>query len=112
MIDLARPALDRIIVRRLHALARRFYLTLIPGIVAMIAASLFVLIGARGVLQRAELARVRRTATELRHHATHDGLTSLPNRAAFVTVLEEATRTSPVCGGVAAVLFIDSITSN
>jgi len=107
LVDTVAPALDRIAERRIAGLRRRFYLTLVPGVLAMVAGALFVLLGARSVLQRAELARITRTAAELSYHATHDALTNLPNRAAFVTALDRTIAATAARGGHAAVLFID-----
>jgi diguanylate cyclase (GGDEF)-like protein len=101
------PALDHIAGRRIVELQQRYYLTLVPGTLAMLAAALFVLFGARTVLAQAELARVKRTASELEYHATHDPLTGLPNRAAFATALEETTTAFGAQRGCASVLFID-----
>jgi diguanylate cyclase (GGDEF)-like protein len=104
LIGTIAPALDRIALRRLVALHQRFSLTLVPGLLAMVAGALFVLLGARSMLQRAELARITRTAQELGYHATHDALTALPNRAAFVGAVDAAIARRILH---AAVLFID-----
>lgn len=107
LTDAIAPALDRIERQRITALGRRRRLTLIPGLLAMVAGALFVVLAARTVLQRAELIRMKRTAQELEYHALHDPLTGLPNRTAFVRSLEETLAGSPVAERTVAVLFID-----
>jgi len=101
------PALGRLIDERSSALVYRRFETIVLGIIAIFAATLIVLFGARNALHRAELARVRRTAAELRHHATHDMLTGLPNRTALVAAVDDQLERVQRYGGAVAVLFID-----
>ena len=105
--DTIRPALGAIVSQRLQEREKRFRYTLLPGIFGMLAAALIVFFGGRIALQRVELTRVRRSAEELRHTATHDALTGLSNRSAFVAELERVTTEVRASGGAAAVLFID-----
>lgn len=101
------PAMDRITRERLDALHRRYALTLVPGILATFAAAFLVFTGARSVLARSELSRMTQAAAELSYHATHDELTGLPNRTAFVTALEAALARCATASDAIAVLFID-----
>jgi diguanylate cyclase (GGDEF)-like protein len=101
------PAIGRLIDERRSALEFRRFETIVLGIISMVAAALIVLFGVRNALHRAELGRVRRTAVELRHHATHDNLTGLPNRTALVTAVDAHLEIVELHGGAVAVLFID-----
>jgi diguanylate cyclase (GGDEF)-like protein len=101
------PSLRAIVEQRLVTLHQRLVLTLLPSIVAVIAGVLVVAAGIRGKIQSAEMAKLRAHQLELRHQATHDGLTSLPNRAAFFQALEEGIDAVWHQGGSLALLFID-----
>jgi diguanylate cyclase (GGDEF)-like protein len=101
------PALGQLIVERRNGLVYRRFQTIVLGIIAMGAASLIVLLGARSALHRAELGRIRRSAEELRHHATHDMLTGLPNRTALVAAVDARLDHMQRHGGAVAALFID-----
>jgi len=101
------PSLRTILDERLVGLHRRLLLTLLPSIVAVLAGVLVVAIGIRGRVQSAEMARLREHQLELRHQATHDALTSLPNRAAFFEALEAAIDRAWKDGGSVALFFID-----
>jgi diguanylate cyclase (GGDEF)-like protein len=101
------PSLRSIVDERLVGLHRRLALTLLPSIVAVFAGLFVVAIGVRGRMQSAEMAKLREHQLELRHQATHDALTSLPNRAKFFETLEEAIEAIRVEGGSLALLFID-----
>ncbi len=97
------PALHEMIEDRERALVRRRSETLLLGVTAILAALAIVMFGARSALQRAELARMRRTSVELEYHANHDRLTGLPNRAAFVSAIERHLERADAIG----ILFID-----
>jgi diguanylate cyclase (GGDEF)-like protein len=97
------PALHEMIDDRERALVRRRSETLLLGVTAILAALAIVMFGARSALQRAELARMRRTPVELEYHANHDRLTGLPNRAAFVSAIERHSERADTIG----ILFID-----
>jgi diguanylate cyclase (GGDEF)-like protein len=101
------PALGSLLAARKAALEEQRLQTILLGIIAILAASLIVVIGARNALHRAELSRMRRTATELEYHATHDRLTGLPNRTAFVAAIDDRLADIRRHGGAVAVLFID-----
>jgi len=101
------PSLRAIVEQRLVTLHQRLVLTLLPSIVALIAGVIVVAAGIRGRIQSTEMARLREHQLELRHQATHDGLTSLPNRAAFFENLEEGIDGVWHRGGSLALLFID-----
>ncbi len=101
------PSLHAIVEERLVGLHRRLVLTLLPSIVAIVAAVLVVVLGVRGQMQSAEMAKLREHQLELRYQATHDALTGLPNRAAFFAALEETIDGVWCDGGSVALLFID-----
>jgi diguanylate cyclase (GGDEF)-like protein len=101
------PSLQAIVDQRLVTLHQRLVLTLLPSIVAVLAGVLVVALGIRGKLQSAEMAKLREHQLELRHQATHDALTALPNRAAFFETLEECIDRVWHHGGSLALLFID-----
>jgi diguanylate cyclase (GGDEF)-like protein len=101
------PSLRAIVDQRLVTLHQRLVLTLLPSLVAVVAGVLVVAVGIRGRLQAAEMATLREHQLELRHQATHDALTELPNRAAFFDTLEECIDRVWHHGGSLALLFID-----
>jgi diguanylate cyclase (GGDEF)-like protein len=102
-----RPALHALIDERAARLEYRGFVTVVLGIIIMVATSLIALFGTRGALHRAELTRIRRTAAELHHHAMHDALTGLPNRSALTSAIDERLGAVRHAGGAVAVLFID-----
>jgi diguanylate cyclase (GGDEF)-like protein len=102
-----RPALHALIDERAGGLEHRRFVTVVLGIIIMVAASLIALFGTRGALHRAELKRIRRTAAELHHHAMHDALTGLPNRSALTSAIDERLSAVRHAAGAVAVLFID-----
>jgi diguanylate cyclase (GGDEF)-like protein len=101
-----RPALHALIDERTRALDDRRFQRVVLGIIVVVAASLIALLGTRGALHRAEIARIRRTTAELHHHATHDTLTGLPNRSALTSAIDERLSVRHD-GGAVALLFID-----
>jgi diguanylate cyclase (GGDEF)-like protein len=103
------PSLRTQLDARRDDLDERRLLAIILGTIAVLGAAAIVVFGTRSAQQRAELAGVRNTARELEFHATHDALTGLPNRVAFMTGVDTAIarlRADPA-GGTIAVLFID-----
>jgi len=97
------PALHELITNREAALVQRRWETILLGLAAILAALTIVMFGARSALQRAEIARMRRTSVELEYHANHDRLTGLPNRAAFVSAIDRRLERGDATG----ILFID-----
>ncbi|MDP9417003.1 MAG: EAL domain-containing protein [Actinomycetota bacterium] len=80
------------------------------GEVRWVSLALTPLPGASGavLLQAVDFTAEQEAQQELRHHATHDVLTGLPNRLLFTEHLDHAiSRLSRCQGACAAVLFID-----
>jgi diguanylate cyclase (GGDEF)-like protein len=102
-----RPALGGMVERRVDELEYERNLQVVLGTIAIVAAGLIVIFGMRTAMQRAELARIRRSALEFQYHATHDALTGLPNRAALLAKVDVALDRVRLERGAVAVLFID-----
>jgi diguanylate cyclase (GGDEF)-like protein len=101
------PSMGAIVEERLVSLNHRLILTLAPSIIAILAGILVGILGVRNKMHIAEMAKLRAHQLELSYQATHDALTSLPNRAAFFAKLDETLEHSRSNGGSVAVLFID-----
>lgn len=80
----------------------------IAGEVAVIAATASMVLAVLVVLRLGALIREREQALRaVRHRASHDPLTGLPNRSLLMRRLKEALREGPVGDRSTAVLFID-----
>jgi diguanylate cyclase (GGDEF)-like protein len=107
LMALLEPSLRTLVEQRLVALQRRLALTLAPSIVAILAGVLVSVLGLRAKMQSVEMAKLRAHQLELRHQATHDPLTALPNRAAFFARLDESLESASREGTCVGLLFID-----